>query len=48
MRQASHWTRLSKNLTPTAIAANDNEVDSGDSTVIKILSKVNVWAKPSI
>lgn len=47
MKLPSHSTRLSKNLTLSAIAIEYNEVDSGSNKVIEILSNINVSTKLS-
>lgn len=45
IRLASYLTESSENLTLTAIAVKKTEINSGDSKIIKILSKVDVLTK---
>lgn len=45
MSLARHLTGLSKNLTSTAIAVDNNKIDSENSKAIKILFTVNISFK---
>lgn len=48
MRLASHSTRLSENLTPTAIANENNEIDSGSNKMVFNLFKINHTLPPNL